>query len=269
MSSDDQRRLFFGAQVHACWPHALPDGRLLEESERHMTLAFLGQTSLSSLQKILPSIPHPSFRLGLSGKCTRFIFLPKQHPRVVASHVQWLNGEEKLTTFQKNLSNWLITHHYQIDPREFTSHVTVARAPFSLDQWSKITEEFPLILSGIHLYESVGHLTYRSLWNYPLLAPFEEFEHTADIAFRIQGETLHELLLHAQIALAFKFPPLVSYLPMENCSSSSIDNIVMALNALIAKADEEVGAPFKAVSFHGTVKKLDSAILQWEMIVDV
>jgi 2'-5' RNA ligase len=265
----DERRLFFGAEVQATWPKELPEGRLLEEPERHITLAFLGQTSLSALQKILPSIPRPTLRFGPIGKCDQFLLLPKHHPRVASGHVQWLEGEEQLIKFHKDLSAWLKTHGYSIDEREFFPHVTIARSPFAAEKWQKISEVFPLFLSGFHLYESVGNLTYVPRWSHPLLPPFEEFEHTADIAFRIQGENLNQLHLHAEIALAFKFPPLFSYIPSEASTKNSLDDIVIALNDLIAKADAEIGTPFKAVSFHGDATPLKSGILQWEMIVDV
>jgi len=46
---------------------------------------------------------------------------------------------------------------------------------------------------------------------------------------------------------------------------SDLNEIVYALNAMIARADSEIGCPFKAVSFHGTENQTN----EWEMIVDV
>ncbi len=42
------------------------------------------------------------------------------------------------------------------------------------------------------------------------------FEHTADIAFRIHGEDIVQIHLHAQIALCFKHPELLKFLSFKN-----------------------------------------------------
>ncbi len=265
---EDGKRLFFGAAIQAAWPKELPEGRVLDESERHMTLAFLGNSSFSAVQKQLSSMPQPNFRVGIVGKVDHLLFLPKHHPHVVAGDVEWLNRKGEVESFQKDLASWLKKQGHQIDDRPFLPHVTIARSPFSIHAWKELRAEIPLFVSGIHLYESVGNLTYRSLWSYPLVPPFEEFEHTADIAFRIRGETPQEVHLHAQMALAFKFPPLLPYISSD-LLQNSLDDIIISLNALVARADEEIGTPFKAVSFHGKIKPTDTHILEWEMIVDV
>ena len=58
---NDEKRLFFAAELTAAWPEHLPSGRILEEENRHMTLAFLGSTSPSISEK---AIPIPSFDIG-------------------------------------------------------------------------------------------------------------------------------------------------------------------------------------------------------------
>lgn len=232
-----------------------------------MTLSFLGRASLPALQQILPSAPLPSFRIGAVGKCDNVLFFPEENPHVAAGHINWLSHGEEVASFQRELAGWLSEHGYKKERRAFSPHVTLAREPFSIEEWKKLPCNFPLILTGIHLYESVGNLTYQPLWSHPLLLPFEEFEHTADIAFLIRGESVREIHLHAQMALAFKFPPLLSFFAPE--SADTLDEIVMALNRLIARTDIEIGIPFKAVSFHGNLKTSSAQILEWEMIVDV
>ncbi|MFI5333947.1 MAG: hypothetical protein ACHQT8_02125 [Chlamydiales bacterium] len=262
-----RKRLFFGAEVVAAWPAPLPKGRMLDERARHMTLAFLGEISFSSLQPLLSLCPRPKFRVGLVGKSDQLLFLPKKEPHVVAAHVHLFEGEDLLKEYQKTLLCWLKQHAYPVDEGEFLPHVTLARTPFSLDEWKEILDPIPLFISAIHLYESVGNLTYHPLWSHPLLAPFEELDHTADIAFRIIGENMEQLHLHAQIALAFAHPPLLNYMtgqPLQN----SLDEIIISLNELVAVADQESGTPFKAVSFHGNVTRKEEH-LEWEMIVDV
>jgi 2'-5' RNA ligase len=258
------KRLFFGAEITAPSTQEPLSGRLIDPTYRHLTLAFLGNTSFSKLEEQLSLFPKPVFRVGLVGVCDRLLFLPPEHSRVVAGHV---SGLEKLKLFHDSLSAWLEERGYPIDRREFLPHVSLARAPFDPEEWEKQFTPFPVVISAIHLYESTGNLNYVPLWSYPLLPPFEEFAHTADIAFHIRGASLPEIHLHAQIALAFKFPPLLAYFAEDLCSD--LDDIIIALNATIARADQEAGCPFKAVSFHGKVVQDENKILHWEMIVDV
>jgi len=259
----EKRRLFFGAEVFAPWPPLSPPGRVIESSSLHLTLAFLGNVALSSIEALLPTFPKPSFHLGLPGCLDTLLFLPEQSPRTVSAHVKLFSHEIEWKNFILALGSWL-----SMDLSSFLPHVTFARSPFHKEDWEKFFTPLPLIIQGFHLYESVGSLTYTSLWHYPLLPPFEEIEHTADIAFLLRGETLAELYLHAQLALAFSFPPLVRFLPLKT-TVSSLSDIIIDLNALLAEADMELGAPFKAVSFHGTVQQKPQEPLTWEMIVDV
>ncbi len=155
-----------------------------------------------------------------------------------------------------------------VDERALHPHITIARAPFDRNAWEESFSPFPFFIKAIHLYQSLGNLTYESLWSLPLLTPFEEFEHTADIAFLIQGEEMQELHLNAQLALAWKFPPMLPYL-FKPAFKNSLNEVIIDLNERVSEADMRIGTPFKAVSFHGEVKKNAQNILQWEMIVDV
>lgn len=268
MKNENEKRLFFGAEVTAPWPETYPPGRIIEVPFRHITLAFLGNCSLPSLQSILPTSPKPDFKIGPAGKSDRLLFLPKHHPRVVAMHIEWLQNQEQLNRFQKNLLAWLEKEGYKVDKRELLSHVTLARSPFDPQIWGASFTELPLYIKAIHLYESVGELRYLSRWEYPFTPPFVEIEHTADIAFHIRGHTLHELYLHAALALCFKYPSMTAYFSNIDLLHS-FEDIVAALNALIAKVDVEIGSPLKAVSYHGEVKKNAEGLMEWEMIVDV
>ena len=165
------------------------------------------------------------------------------------------------------LSDWLKAMGYPIDERPFFPHITIARAPFDIKDWLAHFDPLPFFVKAIHLYQSLGNLHYQSIWESPLIPPFEEFEHTADIAFLVRGNTPQELHLNAQIALAFKFPPLVNFL--STILQDSLDEIIISLNEIVAKADMELGCPFKAISFHGKIIKDPYQILHWEMIVDV
>ncbi|EFB42153.1 MULTISPECIES: hypothetical protein [Parachlamydia] len=264
--AEQTQRLFFGFEIEAPWPQDLPKGRVLTESCRHMTLAFLGNVEGQKVHSLLPSFPKPSFQFGLLGYVDHLTFLPKKHPRVVAWHVEC---SQLVEAYQKDLIHWLQTHAFTFKEREtFLPHITIARAPFSFQDWRKSFEPFPVVLKAIHLYESLGNLNYVSRWSYSLIPPFEEFEHTADVAFCIRGTTLADLCIHAQAALSFLFPPIRTFFPPMN-GISSVEEIIQHLNAGITRADGRLGCPFKAVSLHGDIRESKNHFLEWEMIVDV
>ena len=265
MTEEDKKRLFFGAKIKAPWPLELPKGRVIDENTRHITLAFLGKNSLKRIEKLLPSIPKPEFEIGPVGVGRELVFLPPQNSRVAAIAIHF--DDLRLNNYQKTLADWLKSNDYPVDERPFFPHATVARAPFDQEEWVEQFSPLPVYVQGIHLYESLGNLQYRSVWEYPLLSPFEEFEHTADIAFLIRGANVSELHLNAQIALAFHFPRLIDF--FTSSLKDSLDEIIIALNEMVSKADAVYGCPFKAVSFHGKIEKKSPQLLQWEMIVDV
>lgn len=260
---ESEKRLFFGFSVEAPWPHNYPKGRLIEESCRHLTFAFLGNVPFSKLEKVLPNCPQPHFRLGPVGKCDELLFLTK----VVATHVDWLSDGDKLSEYQRAVLDWLEKQGYKVDRRPFLPHITLARQPFNKEEWMEWFEELPCMITGIHLYESIGNLTYKSIWQLPLLPAFEEIEHTADIAFHIRGRNFYELYMHGAIAMSFKFPHFLSFL--DTAPISDFNQIVKKLNAMIAQSDQETGCPFKAVSYHSKMSEEQDGLIHWEMIVDV
>lgn len=268
-NKENEKRLFFGIEVSAQWPSKMPQGRILDPAHRHMTLAFLGLADYPKLQKHLSTFPKPSFNCGLVGKFNECLFLPPRHPHVVAWNASWGEDAAALVAFQKTLISWLQEGGFNPDTRheEWLPHVTICRSPFNYKQWRRSFSELPFIAKDIHLFESMGNLKYMPVWSYPLKSPFEEIEHTADLAFRIFGENLAQIHSHATYALAFKFPSLLPFIsfPFE---SHDLDDVIITLNDIIAKADAKIGCPIKAISFHGEIKKEDN-LLMWEMIIDV
>ena len=264
----DDKRLFFAAELTAAWPQEFPPkagGRLIEEDERHLTLAFLGTTSPSKLLNTIKTIPLPSFLFGPASFTTKWIFLPSEKEAlVVAAELQSVGS---LQEYQKNLSSWLKELGYTLDPRPFFPHLTVARGKFDVEEWKKIPCQIPFYVHSIALMESLGNSHYKNLWDHPLSPPFAEIEHTADIAFLIRGVNFQDLYFHAQIALAFKFPPLIAYFSKETVFPS-LDTVIVALNELLARADLDIGIPFKAVSYHDEMA-YHANHLEWKMIVDV
>ncbi len=258
-----EEMLFFAIETICPWPDLFPKGRILSERDRHMTLAFLGQVDPVSLLSRLHDFPDPGFRVGLAGCFDAPLFLPEKHPRTAGWHVRLFEGGEMFVQFQRKLASWLC-----LPEKDFLPHVTLARDPKDLSEWRQTFSLRPLYLQHIHLYKSLGSSRYESLWQYPILPPFEEKEHTADIAFTVRGEDWKSLHLHASLALAFQFPPLLPFFDAER-NPHEFDELIEGLNCLIARADAECGAPFKAVSYHGDVSVRRDGIWEWEMIVDV
>lgn len=253
------KRLFFALDIAAPWP-ALPPGRIMES--RHLTLAFLGQTDLDALFPHLDTFLSP-LTVGAVGQFDQCLFLPPRFPRVVAWHTHFL---EEISSLHNELQLWLQAHGLPFDPRPFLPHVTLARLPFDPQQWSQAFSPLPFTATSLHLYESLGYSRYTSLWHLPLLPPFEELDHTADIAFLIRATTLSSLLLHAATALSFTFPPLLSYLTPS--TPDTLLDLISTLNHTIALTDQALGCPFKAVSHHGHLHQ-NNGLFTWEMIVDV
>jgi RNA 2',3'-cyclic 3'-phosphodiesterase len=264
----EKKRLFLGMEVHAPWPEVFPGGRILLEPDRHLTLAFLGDHFLPSVIDLMQDFPDPGFRVGLAGIFDHPVFLPRREPKTAGWRVLLLEQSDLFLTFQRRLCHWLEEEGLSNGPDrgEYLAHVTIARSPFVIHEWKKAFQPLPLFLKSIHLCESLGLSRYNVCWTHEILAPFEGKEHMADLAFTIRGETTQQLFIHAILALAFHFPPLIDY--MEQIEPHGLDDLIFQLNHMIARADADEGSPFKAVSYHSAMIEREN-ILEWEMIVDV
>ncbi|NGX43365.1 MAG: RNA 2',3'-cyclic phosphodiesterase, partial [Chlamydiae bacterium] len=193
--NSEMKSVFFAFEASSPWPQDLPEGRYLEENDRHMTIAFLGDIHYPTLEKILSSFPLPKIKVGLTGKFNRCHFLPRKRPNVVAWHVDLFDKEYDLDLYQKEVVDWLQNHDLSVRTHKkgFLPHVTICRRPFEYGEWRKAFHPLPVIIQNIHLYESLGHLKYKPLWTYQLKPPFEEIEHTADVAFHVRGENLQQI----------------------------------------------------------------------------
>ncbi len=263
---DDDRRLFFGLEVQSPWPSILPEGRVLGEGHRHLTLAFLGNTFYPTLRDQLPLLPAPVFHIGPVGVFNTCLFLPEKDPRVVAWHVQWL-GDRAVETYQDVLTAWLSENGYGLESRPFLPHVTMARPPFSQEDWKASFSPLPLYLSALHLYESVGPMRYEPVWSLPFSRPFEPLQGEGG-RFLIRGTYIAQLQTHAEIALAFACPALAALLPLHD-HPTSVEEVVAHLNRLLKIAAQEVALPFRSVLSEGRLRKGDNGSLEWEMILEM
>lgn len=271
-------RLFFGFEVVAEWPPFLQErpaedcslftetGKILDPTMRHITVAFLGSHALTEGDIFWHSLPMLPCLIGPVALADCLLFLPETASRVVAARVQWLEIPESVIAWQKAFVSALRALKYTQPLFEWVPHLTLARGPFEKKWWQEHFSFFPFFVRALHLYESLGHSQYRSLWSYPLLAPFEELPHTADRAWKIRGESIEQIHRHAQIALGMQQPKLLRY--MDSSLQADLDRIVIDLNQMITVCDSVEGSEFKAVSFHGQLQK-EGSILTWEMVVDV
>ena len=76
--TSEKQRLFLALEVEAPWPSTYPSGRLIDETMRHITLAFLGNVSPEPLMEHLDELPHPSFQIGPAGRFEKMLFLPEK-----------------------------------------------------------------------------------------------------------------------------------------------------------------------------------------------
>lgn len=265
----ESKSFFFGFSLVAPWPEFFPlSARLIEEQNRHITLAFLEKHLFQDLLPLLDKVPSPPFKMAPVFFFNYPLFLPEKDPHLIAYHFLPLRGKDLLSPYQKELSSFLMSRGFQLEEREFLPHVTIGRNLSGSKEWEKHFVPFPFYIDGFHLYESLGFSEYHSHFKLSFLSPFQEIEHVADRAFQIVGRNLSELSDHAQIALCFAFPELFPFFKFEE-RKSSLEEVIVALNEVVTRADQEIGSPLKAVSFHGEVRKKEGGLLTWEMIVDV
>lgn len=250
-------RLFFAMSAEALWPEQLPQGRIIGEENRHFTLAFLGEVEREETVALAETLPKPPFAVGPAGYFDACL----QFPHVTAWRAFFGKKQAPLLEYRDLLLNFF----HLSDNRPFTPHMTVCRDPKNPRDTS--FPKIPVVSSILHLYESLPHSIYRSLWQLPLHPPFKEHSHTADLAFWVFAESLGELYWNACMALATGFPEIIPFCGVE-AAPASLDEVIILLNESLSLADLEWGSPFKAVSFHGELQKIGS-LISWEMIVDV
>lgn len=208
----ETKRVFLAFEVHSPWPKILPQGRILKEEARHLTIAFIGDIHYASLENILNSFPPPKILVGMSGKFDHCLFLPKKKPNVVSWHIEWDDHHFDLAIYKQELINWLTEHQIPIKHYNeiFLPHVTLSRRPFQFHEWRKAFQVLPLYIKDIHLYESKSGLNYTPLWTWPLLAPFEVIKVHEGLILSIRGEKLTSLFKHCISAIAFFYPSILS-----------------------------------------------------------
>ncbi len=257
----DTKRLFFGFEVYAPWPEDLPDARTLKAKHRHLTIAFLGDTSYKQIRSLIPKMPKPPFRVGPAAVSDACLCLPRRDPRVVTWHVNPF-GEDTIADYQKEVVAFLEEKGYPIDKREFLKHITLGRSPFKEKEWKKNFRPLPLYLKNLHLYESFKDLRYEPIWTHDLLPPFKEVK---EGVFHLHGESFQQIFLNAQIALAFKCPSLLPFLD-PHYQVRNLHDGGIRLRAILNKAHGKgvIGVPDIIFPDEG---KQEGGLLTWELWV--
>ncbi len=266
--SPGSKRVFFAFEVHAPWPASLPQGRVLNLSGRHLTIAFLGDVDYPSLEKILNFFPPPKIRTGLTGKFDRCLFLPPQRPNVVSWHVKWLDQAFDLGLYQKELAEWLSANgfHVKLHSEGFLPHVTLSRRPFHYREWRDAFEVLPLYIKDIHLYESKSGLNYAPLWSHPLLAPFESTHDTDGVAITVRGESLTSLLNHCITAIAFFHPGILAKYPESIDVQESAELLPIVEDLLVRAGKKNPKLPSSCNTVE--VPKFKDQIFTWKVILN-
>jgi len=255
-------RLFVAFAIEAPWPENLPLARSLNREDRHLTIAFLGNTHREQTLDAFKNLPLPLLSLGLACYFDAPLFLPDDSPNVVSWHVELPHEEE----FHQYV-NAVHAHLNTPQEKKWLPHVTLGRRPFNKNLWAESFYPIPMVASKICLYESLGNLRYAVLATHDLVPPIEIIEHTADIAFLLRGLTMNDLFHHALVALAFEDPNFCRF-RHESQKITTIDDIIFQLGHYLTSLDSKEGSPFKGVSLHGHLKE-KHGLLEWEMIVDV
>jgi 2'-5' RNA ligase len=264
-----EKRIFFGFEVSSPFSEEEPKGRYIEKDLRHLTLVFIGNVAIEKVETILKGIEKPNFLVSPVGIFNKILFLPYFSPRVVAFHINFLNSFKLIEEYRLKLLGFLKKNDIPIkNSKKFLPHVTVCRRPFKKREWRDFFTKKSLFVKSLTLFESFKNSKYERLWSHEFIPPFKELEHTADIAFEINGKDFLELYKNAFIALCFKFPEMIDYF-IDVDELKSIEDVIIKLNDIVRKIDIEKGSPLKAVSFQSKIKTSQKNILTWEMIVDV
>lgn len=249
-----KKKLFYGFSIQCPWPKFSFKGKILDEENRHVTVAFLGNQDLDAALSNVQDIKFP-FKFAPTGIMKDHKLLPENTYNVLAYEFFLVSQKDDFQSFV----------HY-ISDESFLPHVSIVRNPDSKEMDGVELTPLPFYMDGFHLYESLGNSQYKSRYSISFAPPFKEYEHTADMAYEIIGETYLDLYHHAQVALAFYYPPFIECFAFDGHIQNE-NELVKELNRLLGKVDAKFGCPYKAVSFHGNIKKGD--LLKWEMVVDV
>ena len=256
------KRLFFGLEVHAPWPTHFPKGNILAETQRHVTLSFLGHCDLENLLGELRYFPLTSKTspIGFCGLFDYCLFLPPKTSHVVAWHNHWYHQKYFIEIFQRTLTDWLKQLHFSPDSSEWLPHTTICRGSFDQEEWLKSFIPLPFFTQSIHLYESLGNATYQSVWNYPVLAPFEQIASQKNHLL-IRASSLSDLYYNAFTALAFKYPSLVAHFIQIN-ELSSLDEVTDVLNQCMRSFSESHSSGVKSIHLsEEPLKNLEGVVL--------
>lgn len=257
------KRLFIGFDIECPWPNNFPAGRILNSNDRHLTMAFLGQAPFEKTLEFVHSLSLP-FKVGLAGQFNRCLLLPPKQPHVLAWNIDWFENNNDLLGFWRVLTDQLKLNQLPVSENEsFLPHVTLSRMPFIVKDWEKAFTPLPFIAKNLHLYESLGHSTYKSCWKLALKPPFNQITSTS---FQLHGNSIEQLYLHAQVALSFLQPKFLPFIRTEIPSDNLLEVKFELINT-IERHQDEIQGVFKSVDFEQAIRTEEDGTLTWMMEV--
>lgn len=294
----DTKRLFWGFEVDVPWniPSWLSheelnskNQRIIAKEERHMTMLFLGSLKPATIQPIVDKWVEESSissMLSPTGILTSFLTLPHNTERCLTLKGSFLTGKNEVDEMRSRLQNHFSSLLDEKEKgvrsrREFLPHITVARRPFILEDWSSQYPFFPLPFQVTHhsLFETIGPLKYRPIIRQSFFPGYEQFDHPADIGYTARGYSLRDLILHSVLAIARHEPQILQCIDIRDDQHQlkSPFQITEWLNSLIAEIDSIQGSRIKAISYHAlsetirhvTPDSLSKPYYEWEFIIDV
>ena len=152
------KRVFIGCSVQANWPTFPNSGKVVSIEDRHMTLAFLGKVTPEEYDR-LKSAPRLHLEQPIAIQCSELRAFPPRSKRALA-YLTSLHGCV-ITKYQHTLSRWLKAHNYRTEERPFLPHITIARGKFDMTLWKAHFSAFEAKITGVYLYESMGHGCYK------------------------------------------------------------------------------------------------------------
>lgn len=197
------KRIFLALKIKAPWRKNGSGKKVIKEELRHLTMAFLGQTSVDLLQNFLQDHTDDfQFQLPIFGYFSKLLLLPPFKARVFALNPIFLEHSPAIFAFQKKIETLFLENGFIPDqPKPWLPHVSLVRSPFNYYSWKNTFNEFPFYAETFCVYESLGNLQYREIKSFKLPCPFRVTTQLNECT--IYAESSHESSLNLLLFLGF------------------------------------------------------------------
>lgn len=138
---------------------SLPNSRVVDQEQLHITLRFLGETEGSTnldIREVLNQICYSKFYIRLKGTG---VFPNGKIPRILYSGI---SPTEEITTLKRKIDNQLVTLAIPREKKKYIPHVTLARLknspPKQIGHWLSISSLYQsesFEITSFNLYSSL------------------------------------------------------------------------------------------------------------------